>query len=118
MGSTEKEIYGNKQHTGTTIAEGIEGTIIHTAYSTIGYKMLKSMKALKYKDQKQAASASGNAQPTSTPQEQDVYDPEAKSGVNNENEDGDNDENESQFRIGHGKMKKIDDDPQLYYVLS
>ena len=100
-------MHPNKGSAMGTIAEGVEGTIINTSYSSIGYKMLKSMKALKYKTQQQQA----NAPPASSALHQTKDDVEP-------NEDGSDPEPESQFLIGHTKTKKTDDDPKLYYVLS
>ncbi len=103
IGSTEGEIKPPKSGATNTIAEGIEGTVINTSYSSIGYKMLKSMKALKYNTQQHANAKS------------DSY-PRHNSKDEGDGDDDGEDDPESQFLIGHAKAKKMDDDPQLYYV--
>lgn len=85
-GTKEKDV-GSKEKFGT-IAEGIEGKLVGASYSSIGYKMLKAMKALKYK-------------------ESSIDIP-----------DDDDKQYNSEFHIAGKKLKKEEEDSDLYYVSS
>ncbi len=84
---------GKPKQPGTSLFSGVEEKIAGASYSSIGTKMLKAMKALKYREQQQNMTDAGKAEP------------EGK-------EDGE--EPDDPFRIAAGKRKL--DDPGLYYV--